>query len=294
MSTDPQLRETNNAERLRHKILSKAGTFRGTQSKIADYVLANSTKVAFSSADEVADQIGVSSASVVRFAQRLGYHGFHDLKRALQIEIEVLISPADKVEHALSSIHEVPDVLQAVVETELSYMRMLLQTISSEQFDAAVRTMASARSLALFGPGASRSLVDLLNFRLRRFRVNTIVIEEGRKSLFESLHWMEKEDTLLVYAFLNPVEEVFTALKYAKEIGAQTIVITDIATCPALKYADVGLVGQRGPTGTFHSLVVPSAITNALIIAYAKVTVPHSLDALRRFQDIREEFGNLS
>ena len=53
------------------------------------------------------------------------------------------------------------------------------------------------------------------NFRLRRFRVNTIVIEEGRKSLFESLHWMEKEDTL-VYA-LNSVEEVFTALKYAKE-----------------------------------------------------------------------------
>jgi DNA-binding MurR/RpiR family transcriptional regulator len=278
---------------LQEKIMSKAGDFTGAMSKIAEYVLSSSTKVAFSSAEEVAEQIGVSSASVVRFAQSLGFNGFQDLKRALQSEIEILISPADKVEHALSNIRDVPDVLQAVVETEISYMKMLLQTISAEQFDAAVRAMAKARTLALFGPGASRSLVDLLNFRLRRFKVNTIVLEEGKKALFESLHWLDSNDTLLVYAFLNPVEEVFIALNYAREVGATTVVITDLATSPALKYADVALVGQRGPTETFHSLVVPSAITNALIIAYAKLTAPQSLNTLRRFHAIREKYGDL-
>ena len=66
--------------------------------KIADYVTARFDEVIFSSAAELADALDTSEATVVRFAQSLGYTGFPDLKRELicraNLRVHVAISQA--------------------------------------------------------------------------------------------------------------------------------------------------------------------------------------------------------
>ncbi len=276
---------------LRERIRELAGRLSGVQETIARYVLEHPTHAGFLSAGELAQGIGVSSASVVRFAQSLGYDGFHSLKRALQREIELIVSPAKKVQETLAHIGEVKDILSAVVEMEISYLQLALRSISPDQFERAVQAIASARRLGVFGPGSSQGLVQLLKFRLRRFRVDVIPMTRGGKDLYEDLHWLERGDALLVFAFLQPWGEVLTSLRYARDTGVTSVAITDLESSPVTALADITLVAQRGPIGAFHSLVVPNAIVNALILGYAKQTMPDSLNALKAFGAVRDRFG---
>lgn len=62
------------AERVKGATLTKA------QRKIAKYFIHNPERVGMSSSMEVARAIGVSDASITRFARAIGYEGFTDLK----------------------------------------------------------------------------------------------------------------------------------------------------------------------------------------------------------------------
>ena len=62
------------ANRVRQVPLTK------TQQKIADYFIRNPERVGMCSSMEVAKEIGVSDASIIRFARTIGYEGFTDLK----------------------------------------------------------------------------------------------------------------------------------------------------------------------------------------------------------------------
>ena len=68
-------------EKIKQTKLTKSGR------KIAEFFLQNPTVVPFQSMAEIAAQIGVSDVSIVRFARTLGYDGFVELKRALQLEL---------------------------------------------------------------------------------------------------------------------------------------------------------------------------------------------------------------
>lgn len=277
--------------RVRDRIREAAGRLSGVHQTIARYVLEHPTHAGFLSAEELAREIGVSSASVVRFAQNLGYEGFHSLKRAVQRETELMVSPAEKVQETLAHMAEVKDIFPAVVDMEISYLQRALHSISLEQFEQAVQAIASARRLGVFGPGSSQALVHLVKFRLRRFRVDIIPMTRGGKDLYEDLHWLERGDALLVFAFLQPWDEVLTSLRYARDKGVTSVAITDLESSPVMALADITLVALRGPIGAFHSLVVPNAIVNALILGYAKRTMPDSLNALKAFQEVRDRFG---
>jgi len=277
---------------MRQRVREAAGRLSGAHREIAQYILQYPAQTAFMSAEELARAVGVSSASVVRFAQCLGYEGFLALKRAMQQEFQLMAGPAEKVAETISRIGAVADTFRAVVEMEITYLQRALQTISPAHFEEAVRILTSARRLGVLGPSSSEGLVNLVRFRLRRFGVEVIPMTRvGGKDLFEDLHWLRRGDALLVFAFLEPREEVFISLRYARETGVATVAVTDLECSPVMALADITLVGQRGPVGAFHSLVVPNALVNALILAYAKSTAPASLDTLQSFQAIRERFS---
>jgi len=52
--------------------------------KLADFMLQNQLDAAFMTATELANRLGVDAATVVRFAQELGYTGFRELSKEIQ------------------------------------------------------------------------------------------------------------------------------------------------------------------------------------------------------------------
>jgi DNA-binding MurR/RpiR family transcriptional regulator len=66
------------------KIIQRLETMSNGQGLLGDYLISDSSGLVVSTAKEVADTVGVSESTVVRFAKELGYRGFPDLKRNLR------------------------------------------------------------------------------------------------------------------------------------------------------------------------------------------------------------------
>jgi DNA-binding MurR/RpiR family transcriptional regulator len=69
------------------KIIQRLETMSNGQRLLGEYLLSDSSGVVVSTAKEVADKVGLSESTVVRFAKELGYRGFPDLKRNLRKEL---------------------------------------------------------------------------------------------------------------------------------------------------------------------------------------------------------------
>jgi DNA-binding MurR/RpiR family transcriptional regulator len=69
---------------LRETITSSFSGLTKKQKEVARFVLDTEYLVAFASVAEVAQKVGVSTATVVRFCQALGYEGYPHLQAAIR------------------------------------------------------------------------------------------------------------------------------------------------------------------------------------------------------------------
>src|ERR1700727_2704154 len=69
---------------LRARVQDKLGELSVKQRALAHFIMDNHARVMFASASEVGAAVGTSAATVVWFAQLLGYDGFTELRDSLR------------------------------------------------------------------------------------------------------------------------------------------------------------------------------------------------------------------
>ena len=81
-------------------------------SRLADYILDNYVQAALMTATELAHQVDVDAATVVRFAQRLEYSGFPELQDEIKEKVKqsLLINPKKS---------DAPDTFASVVDSRM-------------------------------------------------------------------------------------------------------------------------------------------------------------------------------
>ena len=88
----------------------KSKEFRGNQRIIAKKIITEFHKMAFLSGAEMARECSVSISAITRFAQKMGYKGFPEFKRALEDIYRERITPYEMFEGFIkkseTTIHE--------------------------------------------------------------------------------------------------------------------------------------------------------------------------------------------
>jgi DNA-binding MurR/RpiR family transcriptional regulator len=263
-----------------------------SEKRIATYLLADYEQAAFLPAAELAQHLQVSEATIVRFARSVGYNGFPEMRRALQHIFRVKVTPATRLQSKLADLNSGEGhVLSKVIDMELQYLTEAEHSIHPEDFDCAVKILLQAPRIFVFGLGPARLLAELAEFRLRRFGIPVISLVESGRDILEKLLLLEHDDVLIATAFHRVTGELVALLDHAKALKCKVILITDTLE-PALKgRAEVILAARRGPVSTFHSLTVPMAILNALILTIAKSRSNETTANLDRLQELRAQSG---
>src|SRR5512142_1889927 len=83
--------------RLLERIQASFPALSAGRKKIAEYMIADGATVSFASLRQLAQNIGVSESSLVRFAQDLGYSGYPELRRQVQHEVKERLSAAGRM-----------------------------------------------------------------------------------------------------------------------------------------------------------------------------------------------------
>jgi len=276
----------------RYRLESRFTDLTKSERAIASYLLASHDEAAFLSAAELSHRLGISAATVVRFARTVGYDGYPSLRRDLQSIFRVKTTPAVRLRHKLQELSSAQGhIFAKIVEMEVDYLTEALHTIEAADMDRAVQVLLGARRIFTYGIGPSRMLAELAELRLRRFGITTLAMTASGRDLVETLQLLEPTDALLAAGFQRIPAELKAVMGHARAVGCPSILITDTLGATFREHASVILAARRGPVSTFHSLTVPMAIVNSLVLSVAMARPQGSLAALERFQQIRTDYG---
>jgi len=238
--------------------------------KIAIFILNSPGKVIGYTTSDLAKEINVSEASVVRFCQMLGFKGFADFKIKLAKDLG-----ADNTEPVPSGVlrtDSTDEVITKVMMAEYDDIKFTLEMIDKQAMCRAVDMITMAKRIAFFGVGSSGLVASNAKEHFQHY---------GRfaQSETDSISQIVLANTLgpgdLGFAISISGQSAvpLQALKIARENGAQTICLTQNAVSSIASASDCVLVAYKRSVsvddlGTM-SRIVHSAIIDALAIAYA-------------------------
>ncbi len=271
---------------------SKYDTLSINQKKIADYITENVDEVILSSAAKIAGILNISEAAVVRFAQYLGYSGYPDLKRELIRFYRDQMTPNSKFEKYLETLENEKRFYAQIAEQEIDHLKDSIQSVDDESLNRAADHIIGKQHRFIFATaGSNEAIASYLSFRLNRFKLrSTPVLTSGIK-LFERFGQLTPDDFVIHYSFYKPLNDHRILMDFLKKRSIPNLLITDSLIPSMVDHADIVLFARRGPFGVFHSLIIPMAITNALIVAVAQKLGVQAIEALEDLSSIRESYA---
>lgn len=274
------------------QIFARTDSLNGAQKRLGHYLKNDSAALLLSNVSDLADAVGVSKATVVRFAKSLGYKGFPDFKRDIQREMRRKLRAASRMEQTFAELGNDENIFAKLIKRDIELLQETLQAVSSPDFHKAVEIIWRARKVFIIGLNASMALAYLLHFRLVRVKKDVHwIFLTGGTSLLEQLAFMERHDVLIAIDFVNVPREVQTALHHAKKVGAPILGITDFPSSAIAKASDVCLYAKRGLHTTVNSLTPAFSLVNALAIAVAWTKKGDSIKALNDLDKLLEGYG---
>lgn len=265
-------------------------TFSKSHKRIADYVLLNSDKVAYMTANKLAETVGVSDSTVVRFAVEIGFDGYPEFLKRLREVVSAKLTSVQRME--ITSLNfEKGDVLERVINSDIDRLKKTLLNIKKEDFNSAIETIINAKTIYILGVRSSASLASFLGFNFNLMFDNVKLINTNSVSeMFEQILNIGKNDAIIGISFPRYSRRTVKALKYAKSCDAKIIAITDSYSSPLTQCADYSLIAKSDMVSFADSLVAPLSLINAIIVSIAMTKTEEIGDTFKKLENIWEEY----
>ncbi len=260
-----------------------------SEKRIANFLRKNLNEAAFFAANEIAEQLDISEATVVRFARSLGFSSYPALRANIQNSLRQRVTHSSRIKSRLDDLRTSSDIFERLAASEIDYLSQALESVNREQMEHAVELMHQRQRIFVFGTGPSLSLVDLLEIRLKRFGKDVLPLRSSGREMLEPLLTLGPNDLFIVICFFSINPSLRLVLEYASEVQCPVIMITDTLDTLIGDKADVVLAAKRGPVSEFHSLVVPMTVINALLLAVANRDQEKILPTLDRLDLLRDK-----
>ena len=271
-------------------LLSDDRKFSKGQKLISRFIINNYDKAAFMTAGRLADEVGISESTVVRFASELGFKGYPEMRKAIQDMIRNRLTSVERIEVAKRMIDE-REILKSVLSSDVENLHTTLNEIDQEKFDLVVNRILSSENVYIVGMRTSTSLSSFLGSYLKLIRKNVFVVQDTMASeVFEQLIRIGKNDLFIGISFPRYSKHTVDAMTFSKSRGAYTVAITDGKHSPCYDVADICLFATSDMVSFLDSLVAPMSLINALIVAVGSRSPDNSLETFKQLEHIWEEY----
>jgi DNA-binding MurR/RpiR family transcriptional regulator len=262
----------------------EAPDFGPAEAKAAEFLESHEEDAAFLSIGNLAEASGVSEATLSRLVRKLGFSRFAEYQDSLQRRVRERLTPRAKTSRTLGQDGGRAISLSLAARSEAERLSEYLPLIDDLAFERAARAIAGARRVFLAGLGVSRSLCYFLAFRLARFGFQVEhVFDQGT---LERASGIGKRDAALAVGFVRMHPETIAFLEWSSSRGARTIAITESATTPLGRRAEIALAAPRGPISELGSLALPMLVANALAIRAAQLSKGKVDAAMRALEEL--------
>ncbi len=257
------------------------------QQSVADFLLGRAREAALLSVPEIARATGASEATIVRFAQRLGYAGFTPLKAELVEALRARVSgKAARLPAEDLLAGEDRDTLAAVARLESANVGQSIDELDREEFRRAAASLVEAELIYVFGLGISAHLAEMLVYLLVQVGARASVVSTSFSSPLEQLVTMRRGDALVAFSFPPYSRDTIELVRRASDEGLRCVAICDRPTAPVAKIARHALPMHSENMMFTNAFAAVSVLLNALTIEFALRNRDEAAEAVGRISEI--------
>lgn len=162
--------------------------------RLADFLLDSYVQSAFMTASELAHELDLDAATVVRFAQTLGYAGFPDLQREIRQRVlaDLLVRPKQaRVDESIPGVvtHAMRDLVEAIEQSRL--------TLDTDQVAKLVDMIGAARRIVILAENPAQAAAYNLVHFLEQGGFPIYIARPGVADLARTVHTATHRDLLI-------------------------------------------------------------------------------------------------
>lgn len=260
-----------------------------SQVRLAKHFLEHPHDMVLKSSSKVAQEVGTSESTVVRFCMALGFDGYADLQHRLRESMLGKIRPSQRLE----AMNNVLGDYYASFSLDLDNVIKTRDSNSPERLDAAVEMILKAERV--FSVGFRPSYVAALFFAmiLGQIRPGVTDIDAGRGRDINHLFDLCGNDLVIGFSFPRYSSKILEVIKISKFSGSKIIAVTNSPVSPIGREADLTLIAEIDSGSYFNSMAGVMALSNCLISAVARKMKGPSLERLSRMEAVMKEMNAL-
>ena len=261
-----------------------------TNRAVADYVLEHHKDLAFASVLRVSERVGVSAATIVRFADSLGLSGFTGLQTLAREELRRNVDTVSQLKRT-GARADAQTVLASSLRADIANLEKALEGLSEEAFTRAVGLLAKAETIQLVGLRSTFGLARHFESYLDWIGRKAVVLQPGIGDLPEQLMRIRRGDVCIGLSFRRYTRDTLEIFKAARDAGAATIAMTDSDLSPLAELADVTLSIPVAFPAFFESRVAVLSVINALVFGVAIANRRQTMAALKSHEQAWFDHG---
>ncbi|AWV35589.1 MurR/RpiR family transcriptional regulator [Paenibacillus sp. FSL H7-0716] len=211
--------------------------------KLAERILSSPGEIVHMGITELAEQCGISPATITRFCKVLHFKGFPDFKVKLAAEIAHSDAGPQDGGSSYQDIvagNPLSVIVEAMQTNHLTSIRDTTSLLDLERLQAAVNLLCQARRVDLYGMATSSIVAQDFYQKLIRIGVNCTAFADSHMQI-TSASSLSEGDVVFAVSYSGETPETIDALMCAKASGASTIALTSYGSSTLATLADIPL-----------------------------------------------------
>lgn len=289
---EPQRRAVvDSADELMALIRRSSPRLSDGQRRVVDFLVGHCDRAVFLTSLQVAAEVGVSEATVVRTARTLGFPGYPQLRDAFRSYFVERMSTVTRLRLTAAPRRTEADIIDVVMESDRRNLEAARRRLDDKALAKAAEVMGSARAVYILGMRSAYGLAWLLHFSLRLIRVPSHIVTLGASDVSEQLEGVDRRDVVFGMTFERYTRATVDLFQTCVDKGARGIALTDKSTSPLAASAEIVLEAPTRLSSFIDSFVGPTAVINVLLTLIAAKRRRKVLGALKRREEDWRRYG---
>lgn len=258
------------------------------EERLLEFIESHREEFLFMTIGQLSAGLGVSEATISRFARHLGCQDFKQLKNTVLAQNH-LEGPAGKLARTMLADGEF-DPRRYLQQQQLC-LQKTMENLDAQTFEEALHALLGARRVFIQAKSASAAMGQLLFFRLRRLGLPVELLPGSGTELLEGLVQAGEGDLVIFFGFSKVSAEGRMILRRAKTAGYRTLCFTGRLHLPAEDRADLNLYVYRGTEKEYHSMTAAAALVDTLVVAASQRLGADGASRLKELHRMKQQFG---
>src|SRR5690554_4714751 len=258
--------------------------------RAARWLAANPADIGLYSLRTVARRASVQPATLTRLSQALGFERYEDLRQPFRAGLALIQAGDYAGRAAMLQAREDPVGRQAesINAMQRANVASVLEGPWANDFEAAARSLLSARRIGVLGLRASHGVAHHFQYLLDMLRDESLLLTDTAGTLLDHVHRLGEKDSLVVFSQAPYTRVARDVARGAAARGVGIVALTDSPLSPIARSARHVLLARTDSPSYFQSVTGAIALGETLLQTIASLGGRTVLERLRTVQAQRE------